>query len=48
LRHYYGAAKSADLKTWEDVSTQMKFPAGHRHGTVLRVTREVLEKLKAQ
>jgi hypothetical protein len=46
--HYYGAAKSADLKKWDDVSKQMKFPAGHRHGTVLRVTREALEKLKGQ
>ena len=44
---YYGAVKSADLKTWEDVSKRMTFPKDHRHGTVLRVNRDVLDKLRA-
>jgi beta-xylosidase len=41
----YGAVASADLKTWEDISDRVKFPAGTRHGTVLRVPRPVLGKL---
>ncbi len=41
----YGAVASADLKTWEDISDRVKFPAGTRHGTVLRVPRSVLGKL---
>jgi hypothetical protein len=41
----YGAVASADLKTWEDISEQVKFPAGARHGTALRVPRSVLRKL---
>lgn len=42
---YYGAVKSKDLKTWEDVSKQMRFPAGARHGTVFAVSEDVLAKL---
>jgi hypothetical protein len=45
--HYYGATKTADLKTWTDVSKQMTFPPGHRHGTVVRVPERILEALKA-
>lgn len=41
----YGAVASADLKRWEDISEQVQFPPGARHGTVLRVPRSVLEKL---
>ena len=43
--HYYGAVKSPDLKTWADVSKQMSFPPGHRHGTVLCVPKRVLDGL---
>lgn len=43
--HYYGAVKSADLTKWEDVSKKMSFPKDFRHGTVLRVTEAVAEKL---
>jgi beta-xylosidase len=42
---YYGAIRSKDLKTWEDVSKQMSFPAGARHGTVFQVGEPVLERL---
>ncbi len=45
--HYYGAVRSKDLKTWEDVSKRMQFPPGHRHGTVIRVPREVVDRLRA-
>jgi hypothetical protein len=43
--HYYGATKTSDFKTWTDVSKQMAFPPGHRHGTVLRVSRAILDGL---
>jgi hypothetical protein len=43
--HRYGAVASADWKQWEDISAQLQFPAGARHGTVLRVPRAVLTRL---
>jgi hypothetical protein len=43
--HRYGAVASRDLKQWEDISAQLQFPAGARHGTVLRVPQAVLSKL---
>lgn len=45
--HYYGGIRSADLKHWEDISSQLSFPKGMRHGTVLRVPAAVIEKIKA-
>jgi len=41
----YGAVASADLRRWEDISAQVQFPPGARHGSVLRVPRAVLAKL---
>lgn len=43
----YGAVASRDLKKWEDISDQVQFPRGARHGTTFAVSREILEKLKA-
>lgn len=45
--HRYGAVASRDMVRWEDISGQLKFPEGARHGTVLRVPRDVLSKLLA-
>jgi beta-xylosidase len=42
---YYGAVRSKDLKTWQDVSKEMSFPPGMRHGTVLKVSKEVIDRL---
>lgn len=43
----YGAVRSLDDgKTWTDVSQQVSFPEGIRHGTAFRVSEEVLDKLK--
>lgn len=39
--HYYGAVRSKDLKHWEDCSKEMRFPLGHRHGTVVRISENV-------
>ncbi|HEY8966799.1 MAG TPA: glycoside hydrolase family 43 protein [Candidatus Methylacidiphilales bacterium] len=46
-QHRYGAIRSKDLKTWEDISDKVSFPAGARHGTVLEVPGEVVAKLLA-
>jgi hypothetical protein len=35
--HKYGAVSSSDLKTWTDISDQVSFPAGVRHGTMFVV-----------
>jgi hypothetical protein len=43
---YYGAVRSKDLKAWEDVSQQMSFPPDHRHGAVLRVSKEIIDRLR--
>jgi hypothetical protein len=45
--HYYGAMRSKDLQHWEDCSQTMSFPEGHRHGTVLRVSKRVAQGLMA-
>jgi hypothetical protein len=41
----YGAVASTDLVHWTDISDKVQFPAGTRHGTVLRISRAELEKL---
>jgi hypothetical protein len=33
----YGAVKSKDLKHWEDITDQMGFVKGLRHGSVIQV-----------
>ncbi len=43
----YGAVASTDLETWTDLTDQLSFPPGTRHGTVFKVSPDVLEKLKA-
>jgi len=41
----YGLVTSKDLVHWDEESDKVKFPAGHRHGSVLRVNRAILEGL---
>jgi hypothetical protein len=43
--HQYGAVRSRDMTHWEDVSDQISFPKGIRHGTVLKVSTSVFEVL---
>jgi hypothetical protein len=45
--HRYGAVRSKDMKTWEDISDQVAFPKGTRHGTVFQVSEQVFNGLKA-
>lgn len=42
----YGAIRSIDGKVWEDVSEQIEFPSGTRHGTAFRITEDEFERLK--
>ena len=43
--HRYGAVASTDFEHWEDISAQLQFPEGARHGTVIQVKQSVLTKL---
>jgi hypothetical protein len=43
---YYGATKSSDLAHWQDISTQVSFPKGARHGTVLKVPGQIVRNLQ--
>ena len=43
----YGAVKQTS-KGWEDISDQVSFPAGTRHGTVLKVSSEEINALKKE
>lgn len=43
--HRYGAVRSADMENWEDISDQIKFPSGTRHGTAFTVDQKVLDNL---
>ena len=43
--HKYGAVTSTDLEHWTDISDQVEFPKGARHGTVLRITKKELAQL---
>jgi len=43
----YGAVKQTS-KGWEDISDQISFPEGTRHGTVLKVSSEEINQLKKE
>lgn len=45
---YYGAVRSRDLAHWQDISDQLSFPNGARHGTVLRVADNVVQRIQSQ
>jgi hypothetical protein len=44
-RHEMGAMLSEDLVTWKDISDELKFPEGVRHGTILKITRSEFQRL---
>tara|TARA_R110002167_G_scaffold94258_20_gene251808 strand:+ start:376 stop:1305 length:930 start_codon:yes stop_codon:yes gene_type:complete len=46
--HQYGAVRSKDMEHWEDVSDSVKFPEGMRHGSVFKVSEEVLARMKTE
>jgi len=44
--HRYGAVRSKDMEHWEDVSDQVSFPPGLRHGTAFKASANTLKSLK--
>ena len=45
MEHAMGAVSSTDLVSWTDMSDEVSFPDGTRHGTILRVKRKILDRL---
>jgi beta-xylosidase len=43
--HRYGAVKSKELKNWQDISPALSFPADHRHGSVIRISGTLAQRL---
>jgi hypothetical protein len=43
-----GTVRTKDWKQFEDISTQLKFPADHRHGTVVRIPEAVAKTLQSR
>lgn len=43
----YGAVRSSDLVTWKDISDEVSFPKGARHGTVLKISKEEFKKMNS-
>jgi hypothetical protein len=43
--HHYGALRTSDWKTWQDVTPQLVMPKGVRHGTVIEVEGRIIERL---
>ena len=41
----YGAVISTDLKNWKDISDEISYPKGLRHGTVFKVSKVFFDKL---
>ena len=41
----YGAVKTRDFKTFTNITKEVSFPEGHKHGTALKVPREILDGL---
>ncbi len=46
-KHNIGAVRSSDLDNWEDISDQVSFPDGVRHGTVFQVPESILHQLQS-
>ncbi|HEY0945662.1 MAG TPA: glycoside hydrolase family 43 protein [Opitutaceae bacterium] len=42
---HYGAMRTRDFESWEDVTAKLSMPPGLRHGTALEVPGSVVEKL---
>lgn len=42
----YGAAKTADFRQFADISDEVVFPEGHKHGTIFMTNKKVLKTLK--
>ena len=45
-KHQMGAVTSEDLINWNNITDDVHFPEGTRHGTVFETTVSVLERIK--
>ena len=43
---HYGAVRTTDWRTFEDVTAQVSFPADRRHGTVVRISEALARRLR--
>lgn len=43
---HYGALRTRDWKTFEDMTPQLRFPADHRHGTIVRIPAKTAQLLR--
>ena len=41
----YGCVKTSDFKTFVDISDEVSFPEGHKHGTIFKANESVLKNL---
>lgn len=44
-KEYYGAIMSRDLKIWTDISNKTNFPEGFKHGSIIRVPKQIVTNL---
>lgn len=44
----FGAVSTKDFKTFTPIDDRISLPAGHKHGTIIKVRESVLEALKAE
>ncbi|WP_316807860.1 glycoside hydrolase family 43 protein [Pedobacter agri] len=42
----YSAYKTSDFKTFKDVTKEVSIPEGHKHGTIIKVKRKVIDRLR--
>ncbi|MBS1503324.1 MAG: glycoside hydrolase family 43 protein [Bacteroidetes bacterium] len=42
----FGAVRTQDFKTFVNISDQVSVPEGHKHGTIFKVTKKTLKRLK--
>jgi len=41
----YSAVKTADFKSFKDVTSEVSIPEGHKHGTIIKVKKSIIKKL---
>jgi hypothetical protein len=42
----YSAVKTSDFKSFKDVTSEISVPEGHKHGTIIKVKKSVIKRLK--
>jgi len=42
----FGAARTADFKTFTNITDSVSVPIGHKHGTIFMVSEKTLKQLK--